>query len=85
MTMSIQSITTATPLSIDINSDGAIDFTLSSLLSDDHGISLEIFAGIIQNMDIKDNFKKKLIKNIEKIQKYLKKEAKHNNREDGED
>ncbi len=77
ITIDIQTIASATPLQIDLNSDGVVDFALSSSASVDSDASLEILASIIQNMDIKHPFKKELVKDIKKIQKYLKKEAEH--------
>ncbi|HLC99348.1 MAG TPA: hypothetical protein VJC11_00095, partial [Patescibacteria group bacterium] len=77
ITMDIQTIATATPLQIDLNGDGVVDFALSSSTSADSGVSLEMLARIIQNMDIKNPFKKELVKDIERMQKHLQKEAEH--------
>lgn len=82
ITMDIQTIASTTPLQIDLNSDGVVDFTLPSSTFAVSGISLEMLARIIQDMDIKSPFKEKLIKDIEKIQKHLKKETEHNKDED---
>lgn len=85
ITMDIQTIASTTPLQIDINGDGVVDFTLSSSTPTDSNISLEMLARIIQDMDIKSPFKKELTKDIERIQKHLKKEAKYEEEDEEDD
>jgi len=71
-TLSLQNLDTTPELAIDIDGDGTADVTLNGG-EEDIQTSIEILAGLIDNMDIHKGLKKELIKKLKKVKKKLKK------------
>jgi len=78
ITMDIKTIASASLLQIDIDGDGTNDFSFSPLDTEDNSSSFDIFSKIIQNTSIKSPYKEELVKDIEKIQKFIAKKEQRN-------
>lgn len=79
ITIDAQKVANASPLKIDIDGNGTNDFSFAEL--SDSVVYFEVFAGIVQNINIASPYKEELIKDIEKIQKFIGKKEQKNSAE----
>ena len=67
--LTIQNITTASELSLDIDGDGTVDAVFTGDPDIDISASLDILTGIIETLDIQKGFKKDLLEKIKQAKK----------------
>src|SRR3989344_645657 len=81
ITTDIQHIASSTTLSLDMDNDGVVD----AIIEPGEGISIDellgILRGMVRSLDLADKQEKKLLKNIDKLEKTLEKEFKNEKKE----